>query len=202
MTLDDTHRYWSGEGDARTEVPGVSRILSDMGKKSPWVVRNSEFYKTRGSYAHKAASLDDEGKLNMETVDPRVLPYLMAWRDFKKTNGVLVAASEFMVYNEKLRYAGTLDRIIRMGDRTILLDLKTGSKCRWHQLQVAAYWMAYGDPKIQAGVLYLRDNGKWSLDVLLPIALAACVLEWTAIVGNFNNMSDSTKEVDLWDASK
>jgi hypothetical protein len=103
-----------------------------------------------------------------------------------------------MVYNEKLNYAGTLDRVIRMGDRTVLLDLKTGSKCRWHQLQVAAYWLAYGDPKIEAGVLYLKENKKWSLDILLPIALAACVKEWEAMVTGFHNMNASTKEVDLW----
>lgn len=196
MTLDASHRYWQGEGDARVEVPGVSDVLSDMGQKSAWVVHNSEFYLTRGSFAHKAAALDDEGTLNMETVDPRVLPYLEAWRDFKRTNHVLIAASEFMVYNEKLNYAGTLDRIIKMDDRTILLDLKTGGKCRWHQLQIAAYWLAYGDPKIQAGCLYLKNTGKWSLDILLPIALDRCVEEWTALVADFHN----TGRMQLWDA--
>ena len=63
---------------------------------------------------------------------------------------------------------------------------------------MAAYWLAYGDPKIQAGVLYLKDNGKWSLDILLPTALAACVKEWETMVTGFHNMNASTKEVDLW----
>jgi hypothetical protein len=151
---------------------------------------------TRGSFAHKAAALDDAGMLREDTVDPRVLPYLTAWRDFKKTTGVEVLASEMLVFNADLGYAGTLDRIVKASGfnqgRALLLDLKSGAKCPWHRLQVAGYWLCMADTRMDAGCLYLKKTGKWSLDVMTTLQLAAAVGMWKRIVKQYT-------EAKLWD---
>lgn len=197
---DSSHRYWNETGELRTEVPGVSQILQSTGAKGAWEIRNAEFYKERGNFAHKAIALDSAGVLDEATVDPRILPYLKAWRDFKAQCRVTVLCTERIVWSEEHNSAGTLDSVVLMegaggvGSQRVLLDFKTGGKCAWHRLQVAAYWEAEHSSSTSAGVLYLKKTGKWTLDLLDPIQLCESVEKWITLVHQYHN----AKVASLW----
>jgi hypothetical protein len=47
----------------------------------------------------------------MDTVDDVILPYLAAWRLFKRESGFIVEQSEVPMMSKALRYAGTPDVI-------------------------------------------------------------------------------------------
>lgn len=63
----------------------------------------------RGSYVHLATHLDDMGELDESSLDPVIVPYLEAWRRFKRESGFIVERSEVPMVSTAYRYAGTPD---------------------------------------------------------------------------------------------
>lgn len=107
LTFDEpSHRYaWNG-----VPVPGVTSVLaplSNFGMVDPDVLQAAiEF----GHAVHKATELDDLGQLDVEDLDPSLVPYLQGWKKFSREWSVEWVGIEERVYHPKLRYAGTLDR--------------------------------------------------------------------------------------------
>lgn len=73
----------------------------------------TEYGRQRGSFVHLARHLDDTGELDMDTVDDVILPYLEAWRRFKRESGFIVEQSEVPMAQSSYLYAGTPDVIGR-----------------------------------------------------------------------------------------
>jgi hypothetical protein len=75
---------------------------------------------------------------------PLVKPRMLAFEQFLKDFEPEYSATEASVYNRTQRYAGTLDAIATIDDRTILLDTKTSKKAIYPDvaLQLAAYRFA------------------------------------------------------------
>jgi len=133
LTFDEeTHRYfWDGQ-----QVPGVTTILSpltDFSAVDPDVMRRAS---TFGTAVHRVCELDDEGaNLDEFDVDPALLPYLQAWRNFSRDWSVEWQHIENRVYHPTLRYAGTLDRagtVLQPGDpshrrHNAMVDIKTST---------------------------------------------------------------------------
>ena len=72
------------------------------------------------------------------------------------------------------RYAGRYDLIVELGGKTVLVDLKTGSKARHFEAQVAAYSLAMDPPRpARAMILYLKKDGDYKPDYLAPAQLLA-----------------------------
>lgn len=94
------HRYADG-------MESVTGILKDEGFIDTRFY--DEFSRTRGEFVHKARHLDDMGELDPETVDDVILPYLAAWRLFKRESGFVVEQSEVPMMSKTYRYAGTPD---------------------------------------------------------------------------------------------
>jgi hypothetical protein len=88
--------------------------------------------------------------------------------DFIKTYKPEIDAMEFHMISEELGYAGTLDRIIRLNGKTMLLDIKTSNSIYpMYWLQLAAYHELLKNGIIeieQFGILWLnaktRTTGK------------------------------------------
>lgn len=70
-----------------------------------------DYSRDRGTYVHLATHMDDMGDLDDDTVDPVIVPYLKAWRRFKKESGFVVDQSEISLACKVYHYAGTIDRI-------------------------------------------------------------------------------------------
>jgi hypothetical protein len=100
------HKYWTESGIV---LESTTQILSSEG------FINTAFYddwsRDRGSMVHLATHYDDIGELDEESLDPVIVPYLEAWRKFKRESGFVVEQSEVPMMSTVYKYAGTPDVI-------------------------------------------------------------------------------------------
>lgn len=135
------HRYWLGP----RELPTVTQVLSDVGMlpeyDSPWFADG--FYATRGTMVHKACALDLHGRLDDESLDDHVRPYVERFRRLIATIGpVEPLFIEQPLAHPVWNYAGTPDSAWRMPNGRIwIVDLKSGTYEPGHSTQLAGgYW--------------------------------------------------------------
>jgi len=174
------HEYRMG-GD---KIPSVTQVIRDL-SLSPHYPKtsNAQAAMIRGTRVHKLTERWDDGRTIM--VDEEIEPYLDQWQGAKDILGGEIIHSELRVASDKLRYAGTLDRAIRMDDQTILiLDIKTGGKSSWHRLQTAAYQIAFEE---------------WGYNPMgLPIHRAAVYLSPDSFT---ISRHDSPRDLEAWKAA-
>jgi hypothetical protein len=111
------------------ELPRVTAILresglSDFSKVNASVLIHAQEF---GSAAHKACELDDLGILDMDKLSAPLLPYLEAWRKFRKDYNLSFVRDEIErhLVSTKWNFQGTPDRIARADN--ILVDIKTST---------------------------------------------------------------------------
>lgn len=150
-------------------VPSVTQITDQFVDFSFVNPEALELARQRGTAVHIACELDDYNELDESTVDPRIVPYLDAYRKFRYEGGFTPEHTEMRVYSERYGFAGTLDRRGPMnGGKATLLDIKTGATASpsW-ALQTAGYALAYdemyGATTKGRCVLQLKPNGKYNL---------------------------------------
>ena len=163
------HRYaFNGQ-----PVPNVTSVLdtlgfSDLGRVPPDVM---EAARARGEDVHYACELLDTGQLDYTTVTEEIAGYVMAYEKFKHEYKPVILAIEERVYHPVYKFAGTLDRVWRIKGSVDLADLKAGVDQPCHQMQTAAYRLAWdsGHPPGMAikkrHALYLRANGTFDYRV-------------------------------------
>lgn len=125
----------------------------------------TEYDKKRGRYVHIATMLDDRGELNEGKLSAPLLPYLAAWRKFKRDYNVKIIANEMMVHSHKYQYCGTLDRILEIKRLLVLADIKSGVPAKpGTALQTIAYLKAYeemtGKKISYRRAIQLKKNGE------------------------------------------
>ncbi len=130
---------------ARTDEAGVF-IVSDPDavagavdwlKGAPW--RESKRKMDVGSVVHAEAEAHVLGIPRPEPL-PTIAPYVESFRHFLDDFKPEFELTEASVYNIKEGYAGTLDAIVRVGNRRLLVDYKTGKDIYADvALQLAAY---------------------------------------------------------------
>jgi len=157
---EETHTYYLGD----MVLPSVTQVLKAEGfynhRGDPW-------YMERGSIIHEVTELYDLDDLDMESVDPQIMPYLQAYIKFRKESGFRPGSIEFPLCHPVYLYAGTIDRLGTIGDEYILLDIKSGSPQKADALQLAAYHdLVMNDdeckrPAIRCYNLYLRSDGTY-----------------------------------------
>lgn len=157
----DGHRYtWCGR-----PVPSVTTVIrTALGDPFERVAATVlELARQRGKAVHKACELDDAGELDETTVDARIVPYIDAWRRFRKEFPFTVLEAEKERYNAQHGYAGTPDCLIAFGRRDIaVVDRKTGLPGIGAALQTAAYarfWLN-GD-SMRRFALRMMPTGKY-----------------------------------------
>lgn len=144
-----THRYTVGG----LRLPSVTEVLDPLleldGIPRAVLKAAGEF----GTHVHMACDLYDRGVLDEPALDPHLAPYLAAWKIFLRETGAEVIATEARVAHPKLRYAGTLDKIVRWTRRgrheLVQIDIKSGEVPRTVGPQTAAY----NEAAIQTGVI-------------------------------------------------
>lgn len=125
------------------------------------IAHYTEFGRERGIYVHQAAAMFDRGTLDWESLDPVLVPYMEAYRDFLVQSGLVSQPwthIEHHVEDPVLGYVGALDR----ANDGMTVDLKTGVAEWWVAVQIAAYrrCLPHSHKRTQF-VLELRDDGTY-----------------------------------------
>jgi hypothetical protein len=109
----------------------------------------------------------DKGSLDWDALDPVLLPYCEAYQSFIEDCRPEILISEKPLYHAQRLYAGTPDRVVKMNDRMVIVDVKTGALNPANWLQVAAYReLVHVNEDIsatQGAILCLQDDGKYRL---------------------------------------
>jgi len=179
------HRY----SRAGVEILGVTSVLKEAGLiDASWYTEES---RQRGQAVHAMIHLAADGDLHEPSLDPRLLPYLEAYRRFIGETGFIADLIEHRVESRTYGYAGTLDAagtIDAAGGTTVVVDYKSGRPERWVGPQLAAYRRALHE---QAGYLYrerwavwLKDDGRYQIfpqrssDDLRVFLAALTIMNW------------------------
>jgi hypothetical protein len=134
------HRY---EYDGR-ELISVTTALREAGliDDAFW----NEEARLRGEYLHRAIALHNEGDLDINALDPKLVPYFTGYEKFLRDTRVAVEYTEKRVFDDAVGYAGTLDLVVAWlsedKDRVVrrgLVDVKSGSVPPSVGPQTAAY---------------------------------------------------------------
>lgn len=167
VTRDEAHRYWYGG----QELFGVTRVLELTGLSDFSAPHFTDAVRDRGQYVAMAVELLNEGTLDLDTLDPQLVPYVDAYAAFVRESGVTVEHCERIVYDVDHGYAGTLDLIVTQERRgrlvRMLIDLKLGLYDSV-RIQTAAYARAarslYPTPVVmERRALILRGDGSYTL---------------------------------------
>lgn len=131
----------------RQQFPRVSAIIQEAGLytlEGPQA--RIEYARDRGSKAHKACALFDQGVLDWSSVGEAINPYVQAWKLFCLRTGFKAIHCETTVVSGKYQYAGTLDVAGAMGGRLVLIDRKcTAIMPKSTGCQLWAYLQAYNE---------------------------------------------------------
>ena len=88
---------------------------------------------------------------------------ILKFADFCNTHKPELIATEYHLFSDEHKYAGTADLVVRMFDNIWLLDLKTSNSLHTsYDLQLAAYaqaWNETHDEKVtHTGILWVKAN--------------------------------------------
>lgn len=116
----------------------------------------------RGTAIHALTEAIDLGA--RADCPPDLLPFITAYRAWKAEHVAAVEMVERLVVHRRFRYAGKLDKLVRLTDgRRALVDLKTGrSLADVTALQLAAYTDALEDEGIEPCDVRLALHLPWS----------------------------------------
>lgn len=99
------HRYWLGS----RELPSVTHVLRFLQNFEHVPQHVLEAAAQFGSHVHDACHLHNLGRLDWDSLDVSLVPYLKAYDRFLVDTGFVVQASEERVSCAIPGYAGTLD---------------------------------------------------------------------------------------------
>jgi hypothetical protein len=105
LIFDEEKHLYTLNGIALPSVTGVLKAEGFIDTRF-----YDEYSRNRGTLIHLATEYDDSGDLDEDTLDPVIVPYVEAWRKFKKESGFIVDSSETPLCNKTHRYAGKIDR--------------------------------------------------------------------------------------------
>lgn len=88
---------------------------------------------------------------------------ILKFAEFWNTHKPELIATEYHVFSDVSKYAGTVDLVVRIDKKLWLIDIKTSNSLHTaHNLQLAAYAMAWNethtDPIEETGILWLKAS--------------------------------------------
>jgi len=166
ITFADNRFYTTDNGES---VPSVTTILQAYPKDAhfyTWLKQVGESADDirdeagrRGSIVHNLTERYDAGEEislinDFGTLDFKLSEWAMFERyiDFRNHHDIDIIHSEFNLIDRGLGYAGTIDRVITINGRNVLVDIKTSNAIHeFYWLQLAAYY-AYNELLKETGV--------------------------------------------------
>jgi hypothetical protein len=179
------HRYTVG-GKTLQSVHGIMEAAHILKDVSDGYV--DDYYLDRGTQTSRACDLFVTGRLNWKNLDPELRGAVEAYAKFCREYRPLwltpalhgIAGVETRLGDPSIGVAGTTDRLGFIRGRLWIVDLKRGSKAKWHAVQTAAYarlLTGAGPREIQLrdrrmfsniwpqrGSLYLKPDASYKFD--------------------------------------
>jgi len=159
----DSHQYLIGD----VPVDSVTQLMQKFG------IIDTRWYdiqsRIRGSYVHTATQYFDENDLDIESLDDVVLPYVNAYVQFRRD----LPSLEYIAIEKGLcdvnnKFAGTFDRLGKIGERIMLIDIKSGTMPKWVNIQLAGYKKLIIANNIECPIefycLLLKNNGSYKFE--------------------------------------
>lgn len=154
----DTHTYtWAGR-----QVPSVTQILRPLVDYGGVPEAVLEAARGRGQRVHEACEYVDRGGKAFDC-DDDIVPFVQAYERWRDEVQPVILLSETKVFHGTHWYAGTLDRVVSIGDEEWLIDIKSGDKVLGAVgPQTAAYEVAlnFGRP-LKRGFVQLMGDGTY-----------------------------------------
>ena len=146
----------------------VTSVIADLDDGYRYVNDASmEYARLRGTAVHRATELYDLGTLDEDSLDPIIVPYLEAYKAFRRETGFEPTQIELRLVHPSLGYTGMLDRVGKIKHRKILLDLKAVAAIqKATRIQIAAYaelCMKHSILIDERRALQLRPDGSYRL---------------------------------------
>ena len=157
--------------------------------------RFTDFHRDRGRAVHMVCEFDDLGCLEESSIDPRIIPYVEAYRKFKAEQQFAWEGVEDRRWHMVYRYAGTIDRwglmVLGGKEKPTVLDLKSGVPERSWGLQLSAYAHLLDETvQWERVVLRLTKEGKYFLTVFPQTEAAE---DWSTFVSAVNIVNWKSK---------
>jgi hypothetical protein len=170
-------RFYRREGNYYPSVTSVLNYfpknqffhswLKDVGHNSEIIANKAAGEGTQVHHAvdnflngHEITWIDEYGnaKYNLD-----VWRMILRFADFWNTHKPELIATEYHLFSDEHKYAGTADLVVRLFDNIWLLDLKTSNSLHTsYDLQLAAYaqaWNETHDEKVtHTGILWVKAN--------------------------------------------
>lgn len=178
-------RIWTGQCVYRAMIanPGLSESEA---LKAPYHI--SGLAKNRGTNVHDLTENFVDTDEYIESLSEDMRGYGIAYRNWMREFNPIIVAQEETVFSEENTYAGTLDMLIKFGEKSesIIVDKKTGQDLYPEvQLQLSAYKQTFEEKGEHVGMaaLLLKPDGTYKFerynDFLIKEFLACKTLyEW------------------------
>lgn len=118
---EEDHAYYVGS----ERMPSVTQVLSVLGGYEGIPAAILAKAAARGTAVHTATELDDAGTLDYGSLDDELIGYVMGWQKFKHEKKPVILDAEVRGYHPVLKFAGTRDRRIQIGNKVGILDIKS-----------------------------------------------------------------------------
>lgn len=125
LEFDPEGHVYRHEGKVVPSVTQVIGSLYDFRYVDPATLAAAAEF---GTAVHRLCELFDLDNLDMDSVSPALLPYLDAWRRFLAETRATVLEVEKRYCHSNMGYAGTIDRLLSIGRRPVLADIKAVSR--------------------------------------------------------------------------
>ena len=169
LEFDEGSHVYQLNGVRLPSVTGVLSVISDYAVVPKAVLQKAA---DRGTAVHHATELVDAGTLDWGSLHDELIPYVMAWEQFKHDmrDRMQIVVVEKRTYHPSLGYAGTLDREVVLDDALSVIDIKS-SVAMMPSVgpQLSAYMEAENAHRDRASRikkrygLQLKSNGKYKL---------------------------------------
>lgn len=124
ITFDEEHHIYTVNGEV---IPSVTTILKKAGLTPDWSnVPDIEWYADRGKAIHTATEMWENGTLDDDSLDPRIVGHVEAYKSFRRDFPATVTAQEIMLWHPVYKYAGRIDMVIEGNSHYKLFLKKTG----------------------------------------------------------------------------
>jgi hypothetical protein len=152
-------RFYFRLSDPDDLYPSVTTVLSNPAGKakrggSPsQVLGTLAHYNILNKYKRLERPTERIFGIPHQEAQDRLTRCVSMWNGLKLC--ITPVAVEAIVFNERPKYAGRIDLLGNVGNKLVLLDLKTGCEYPGHNIQGSAYWNALDRVPQEVSFVYL-----------------------------------------------
>ncbi len=169
ITFEPTKHEYFCEGKKLKNVTGILNACGLMQDYKEVSDGERTAAMEKGTHMHTMIALAIEGTLDEEKLDPKLKPYLVAFRKFVAEKKPKFHRTEFIVgtpddKDHDVGWAGTCDAEATIGKVRGVIDWKSGEKAKWHRVKTYAYRSALPSEVCGRWCVYLGEDGNYKFE--------------------------------------